>query len=164
MKVDKEALKRATRELVAATGGQEACIGFSRIKRHQAFSDYGSASEQHAATFMPADVIADLEGVTSTKEGHPLVTRELARQQGYQLVRLPLPGARGSLSLAEHLPTIIRESADVTLLLSTHLSKLETYRTEAVRDGAAVQNMRREIAGAIRALVECDAALQELQA
>lgn len=146
---DRQALKRATRALVRAVGGQEAAVGFTRLKRHQAFSDFASCAPDHAERFMPADIIADLEGVTAGTPGHPAVTRELARQAGFALV--PLPRARGGgRPMADHLAEVIRESAEVTMTLALDL------RAPA---GVLRERLRREVAEAVQALIDLDAAL-----
>lgn len=147
---DKQALKRATGRLVKAVGGQEAAVAFTRLHRHQVLSDYANPAADHAERFAPIDVIADLEGITHGTAGHPVVTRALARAAGFALV--PLPAARCAVDdLGCHLSAIIRESADVTLALSLALS-----RPLADAGRAA---LRREIAEAVQALVELDAAL-----
>jgi hypothetical protein len=83
----KEGLKNKQRELVAAVGGQEACPPFARYRRHQTYSDFGNP--QMPDSFMPADVIADLESVTRTKPGHPIVTSYLCTMAGGVFVKLP---------------------------------------------------------------------------
>lgn len=84
---DKQGLKNATRALVRAVGGQEACPPFARYQRHQSYSDF--ASIEQPDKFMPVDVVADLEGVTHGKAGHPIVTAWLCRMAGGTFVRVP---------------------------------------------------------------------------
>ena len=150
---DKQALKAATRRLVAAVGGQEAAVSFTRFVRHQALSDFGNPAGEHAARFIPADAIADLEALTHGTPGHPVVTRTLARLQGFDLVPLPKPRS-GPTDFAEHLQAIIRETADVTVSLSCRLRDTP--------NAADVAELRREITEAQQALVELDAALAQL--
>ncbi len=146
---EKQALKTATARLIRAAGGQEAAVAFTELSRHQALSEYASPAPEHAHRFARIDVVADLEAVSHGTPGHPVVTRQLARAAGFLLV--PMPGARGDLpDLGSHLSAIIRETADVTLNLSLHLN----------RDAAASPSrLRSEVAQAIQALVELDAAL-----
>ena len=151
---DKQALKRATRSLVQAVGGNEAAIGFCRMKRHQSLSEYASVAGDHAGAWMPLDVVADLEGVTAGVAGAPHVTRELARQAGFVLVPLPTAHGAGSEDFSLHLANIIRESADVTTKLSKHLADPAGFLP------AAIGGLRREICEALQALVELDAALE----
>lgn len=73
--------KRAAKALVEAVGGVEAAAEFCRAGKSQ-LSDYGNAN---VATFMPSDVIADLEALVP----EPAVTRMLARAAGCELLRLP---------------------------------------------------------------------------
>lgn len=150
---EKQALKAATARLVRAAGGQEAAVGFTRFARHQALSDFANPADEHAARFISADAIADLEAVTHGTPGHPAVTRQLARLAGYQLVPMPKPRGGGA-DLACHLQAIIRESADVTMDLSLHLKG-----TPGPADAA---RLRTEVAEAIQALAELDAALAQL--
>ena len=150
---EKQALKVATRRLVAAVGGQEAAVLFTRFTRHQALSDFGNPAPEHAHRFAPIDAVADMESISHGTPGHPVVTRQLARLAGYALV--PLPRPRGEAAdFAGHLQAIIRESADVTMDLSLHLQK-DPGPAEAAK-------IRTEIAEAIQALVELDAALAGL--
>jgi hypothetical protein len=157
LSADKQALKVATGRLVRAAGGQEAAVGFTRLTRHQALSDAASVTAEHAARFAPIDVIADLEAVTVGTPGHPVVTRQLARQAGYALVRLPtrqrIP-APADRELADHLCTIMREAGEVTLILGGHL------RCGEIPAGRDAAQLRREIDDAIQALVELDQVLQ----
>jgi hypothetical protein len=84
---DKQALKVAAKTLVRAAGGQEAAAEAStRVKRQQAFSDYGLPN---TPDFMPIDVVADLEAVAHGTAGYPQVTRLLAARAGFALVALP---------------------------------------------------------------------------
>jgi hypothetical protein len=80
-------LKLKTKALVAAVGGQEAAPGFARIKRHQAYSEYGSVACPDK--FMTLDVARDLEAVTVGTPGHPIITRHLAECAGGVFVKLP---------------------------------------------------------------------------
>jgi len=65
---EKQGAKLATRALVRAVGGQEACPGFARYTRHQSYSEF--ASIEQVDKFMPLDVIIDLEAVTHGTPAH----------------------------------------------------------------------------------------------
>jgi len=84
---EKQGAKVASRALVRAVGGQEACPGFARYTRHQAYSEF--ASIEHGDKFMPIDVVIDLEAVTHGMPGHPHVTRYLCERAGGAFVALP---------------------------------------------------------------------------
>ena len=84
---EKQGLKNATRDLVRAVGGQEACPPFARHGRHQTYSDFGN--HEKSDCFMPVDVILDLESVTRGKSGHPIVSAYLCRLAGGVFVKLP---------------------------------------------------------------------------
>lgn len=79
------ALKVASKALVRAAGGGEAaaetCGG-----RQQRMSDCGHSN---TGDFLRIDEVAALEDVTAGTLGHPIVTRTLARRQGYDLVKRP---------------------------------------------------------------------------
>lgn len=149
------ALKVAFGQLVRAVGGQEAAVAFTPLSRHQSLSDYANpAVDRHA----PIHVVAALEAVAVDTPGHPVVTRQMARLHGFELA--PMPAARPDRDdLARHLVRVVRESADVTCALSEHLQ-----RCSRSLDGQPlcqdVAGLRQEIAEAIRALVELDAALE----
>lgn len=80
-----QALKAATRRLIAACGGQEsaALIPGMPIQRHQSFSEAGSPA--HPDRMLRIDVAALLEADC----GLPLVTAALAKATGHVLVPLP---------------------------------------------------------------------------
>ena len=111
---EKQGLKVATRALVRAVGGQEACPGFARYTRHQAYSEFGSI--EHGDKFMPIDVVADLEAVSHGTAGHPHVTRALCERAGGAFVKLP-SAAPGACDWHKALAGLIEESRDVTTRL-----------------------------------------------
>lgn len=86
---EKQAIKAASKALVRAAGGVEAAAEFSRPNK-TVLSDYG---RPEGDSFMPVDVVADLEAITHGTTGHPLVTRHLATRAGYALVQLPAADA-----------------------------------------------------------------------
>lgn len=115
---DKQGLKVASRALVRAVGGQEACPGFARYTRHQAYSEF--ASIEHGDKFMPIDVVADLEAVTHGTAGHPHVTRILCERAGGAFVKLP--EAKVSVSgWHQAVSALIAESNDVSTRMLTIL-------------------------------------------
>jgi hypothetical protein len=91
-------LKRRTDKLIEACGGlvtaaHETRAGKSSLANYADSRDHGAAANMWA----PIDVIADLERAA----GEPLVTRELARLAGYDL--LPMPTMAGALDpLSDH--------------------------------------------------------------
>lgn len=76
-------IKAAIRALIDAAGGGIAAVALGLRVGKSNLSDYGSI--HRLEVFMPADVIADLE----ESVGDPMVTRTLARLQGYELYKLP---------------------------------------------------------------------------
>lgn len=88
MASDRQMLKHAVRQLVAAAGGGERAAQASRPSQQQ-ISNYGNVNM--AESFAPIDVIADLEAVTQGTPGAPQVTRALALLAGYALVPVSVP-------------------------------------------------------------------------
>jgi hypothetical protein len=87
-----QAAKAAFRDLVDAFGGQVAAAAETGRSQSRICA-YG---HRNMADFAPVDVVECLESRTDGTAGHPHVTRWLARQQGYGLVRLPDPGANAT--------------------------------------------------------------------
>ena len=104
-------IKRATRALVDSVGGGDRGAGLCRV-RQQDLSDYGNRNQ--LARFMPADVIADLEGVAD----RPFVTEALAREAGFGLFRLP--DAAGGGDWLEMLARLAKEGGDVMAQIALH--------------------------------------------
>lgn len=92
--VDRQELKSASRALVRAYGGQkEAADAIGR--RQQWVSD---AIHANTPTYLTIEHVAQFEDNTAGFPGHPLVTRELAKRQGFALVKVPdAEGAEGAL-------------------------------------------------------------------
>jgi hypothetical protein len=82
---DEQRQARVVRELIHAAGGVEACERDCG-KAKSLFSGYQSP---HDSRSIPLRDIEILESVTHGKLGHPHVTRYLARQAGYILLRRP---------------------------------------------------------------------------
>jgi hypothetical protein len=91
-------LKRRTDQLIDLCGGLVAASVETRAGK-SSLANYADSREGVAAASMwaPIDVIADLE----KKAGQPLVSRELARMAGYDLI--PLPSMADALNpLSDH--------------------------------------------------------------
>ena len=83
---DKERRQAAkARELIEAAGGLEACAAETGISTSQ-LARYSSKTEKDS---MPVRVIEVLEAVSIDQPGHPIMTRHLASQAGYNLVPVP---------------------------------------------------------------------------
>lgn len=127
----KQGLKNAIGDLVAAVGGQEACVGFARYRRHQTYSDFGNAEK--ADSFMPADVILDLERVTRGKTGHPIVTGYLCKMAGGVFVKLP-QASPDEMAFLEALSRLTGEFSELSTGLMTALRDRKVTGDE-VREG-----------------------------
>lgn len=75
-------LKAASRRLVHECGTEEEASAVTRVSRSK-IGHYGNINM--AETFMPLDVVIDLE----SSVGNPILTREMARLQGHVLIELP---------------------------------------------------------------------------
>lgn len=82
---DLQAGKRATKSLIKAAGGQEEAASITG-KSQPRLSSYGLPN---TGDFIPVDAAHALEAVTHGQPGHPHVTRWLAHEAGYLLVRKP---------------------------------------------------------------------------
>jgi hypothetical protein len=151
---DKQALKLASKRLGQAAGGVEAAANYCRVGK-SLLSEYGSRNNE---TFMPIDVVADLEAVTHGTAGWPLVTRMLAAEAGCALVELPKPTAPDANWFAQ-LGKLCSETGDVINRLG-----------EALADGnvcaADVRklNLLSECDDAIGALVNIRARFEQIDA
>lgn len=84
-------LKVASKALIRSYGGQEAASEL--LGRAQSrFSDVGSPN---TLAFLTIDEVAELEDRSAGTVGHPLVTRVLARRQGFELVAIPKAAPSG---------------------------------------------------------------------
>jgi len=89
------ALKRATAEMTKGVGGVEAGADFCRVGKSQ-LADYGNVNK--ADSFVPLDVIADLEPLARDRAGWPHVTQALCIRMGGTFVALPdVPATSGRL-------------------------------------------------------------------
>ena len=95
-------LKIASKALVRAAGGTDGSAETINAvchasTRQQRMSDVGLPN---TADFLRLDEIGALEDVTAGTVDHPVVTRALARRQGFFLVRSPQAPATGADLLA----------------------------------------------------------------
>lgn len=146
------ALKVASKALVRAAGGGEGA-GETCGSRQQRLSDCGNA---HTPDFLRIDEVALLEDVTAASPTHPIVTRTLARRQGFALVQLPeaIPSGADLLRLlGEH----ARESGEIAGALIVALADGRVTRREA-------GSIRPQIEELITVAVAMDAELAAIEA
>lgn len=85
---------RKARDLIEAVGGLEPSAEITGLSTSQ-LGRYQSPTERDS---MPLRVIEELEAVTHSEIGHPIVTRYLARRAGYSLLRRPdVPACRSAI-------------------------------------------------------------------
>ena len=120
-------LKAASKALIRAYGGQIAA-GELLGKVQSRYCDAGAPN---TATFLTINEVAELEDRTSGTAGHPIVTRTLARRQGFELVALPraLPCADDMLTCVS---ALLKEGGDVMAAVG-----------EALKDGSWDKNEAR---------------------
>ena len=121
------ALKTSTRRLIESLGGFEAAAGFTRVN-HVSLHNY--VAPQHADTFAPIDVIADLESV----DGDPIVTGHLARLRHHYLLPLD-PSCEGNEARA--VADVLRGSAELAA------SYAEAVADPAITDAERSQLLER---------------------
>ena len=82
-------LKAVSAEAFTAAGGQEACASIStRIKSHNAFSEYGNP--EHPGRYVPVDVALEVDRYNLRRGVKaPLLVRHLAGLLGFDLVMKP---------------------------------------------------------------------------
>ncbi|MES1985499.1 MAG: hypothetical protein V4461_11150 [Pseudomonadota bacterium] len=147
---DALSIKAATEALIVAVGGPDKAAGYARPGR-RFYSDYVRANVD---AFIPADAIVDLEKRAVGSAGWPQVTRELARQQGFVLVKVPDPSAV-TADLHRHAGDHAKEASDVTsrILLAASRGKLTP---RLIEDHDLVRECREAVDAAVRlsALIE----------
>jgi len=84
-----QALKRATKELIRAFGGQEAAAAETGRSQSR-LAAYGLPN---TADFAPIDVIDAIEDMTHGAPGWPHVTLAMCRRRGGMFVKLPDPAS-----------------------------------------------------------------------
>lgn len=144
-----QAGKWASKALMRAAGGQEACEEYSG-KSQGRLSSYGGPNTD---AFMPIDVVASLEAVTHGHPGHPHVTRWLAREAGYGLAPLPRPDLAGT-KWGRLIARLGKEAGELIEGICTDLDD---------DNDVAPDEARRRIADAadlVRVAVEIEAALK----
>jgi hypothetical protein len=151
---DKQALKNASKRLGQAAGGIEAAANYCRVGK-TLLGDYGSPNNE---TFMPVDVVADLEAVTHGTAGWPLVTRMLAAEAGCALVELPKPTAPDANWFAQ-LGKLCSETGDVINRLGEALADGNVCGKDVRR-----LNLVSECDDAIAALVNMRARFEHIDA
>lgn len=102
------ALRAHTRRLVIAAGGVDAAALITRAGK-SSLSLYGAEGNGDKPNpYIPADVVADLE----KDVGEPMVTRELARIAGFELVPLAARCSEGNGDPAHMVLRINREMGE----------------------------------------------------
>ena len=150
------ALKRATSEMVKGVGGVEAGAGFCRVGKSQ-LADYGNVSR--ADSFVPVDVIADLEPLARDRAGWPHVTQALCQRMGGVFVALPeVPVTSGRL--LELMSALSAEFNDATGTICRGLAdgdfcavdagQLERDLADVIRVSISMQALARSIKGGER--------------
>lgn len=146
--VEEQRQARVARNLIREAGGLEPAAehvskGKSQLGRYQ------SVNEPDSITLRDIEL---LEAITHGKAGHPIVTRYLAQQAGYALVRLPTAVPLGN-ELLQLVARQAKESGDITQGV---IDALEDQKI----DQDEVRSLRREVAQLIDVAVAMDAHLE----
>jgi hypothetical protein len=148
-----QGLKRASKALIRAAGGQEAAAA----ETHKSQSRFAAYGLPNTPDFMGIDTVLALEGVTHGTPAHPAVTRMLARQAGYGLVRLPDP-ALGETKWSALVARLAHEGGELMSGVCEDLaSGNDVSREEAQRrlaDAADLVRVSVEIEAALKARAE----------
>jgi hypothetical protein len=144
-------LKAAQRQLIREFGGQVAAGEHFRRPQSR-YSDCGNA---HTRVHLTVQEVADLEDRTVGRTDHPIVTRHLARRQGFELVGRPraLPN-KGNLMLASG--TLVQEAGDVVASLGRALADGKIEAREHAEIRAEIDQLI-EVAVTLGALVDAAA-------
>jgi hypothetical protein len=130
---DYQAIKAATRQLIAHAGGAVAASGVTR-GGHQNIGRYGSVQIDDAERFMPADVIADLE----SECGQPVLTRTLAKLAGHILVPEPQV-ARSGTAMGMITAKALKETSDVFVAIGESLGDGKLCAADGQRIEAEIE-------------------------
>ena len=145
---DEQDLKVAQRLLIREFGGQ--VVAGEHFSRPQSrYSDCGSPNTRVHLTVRE---VAELEDRTVGRSGHPIVTRLLARRQGYDLVRRP-DAAPGEADLLLRSGELVKEAGDVVSSLARALADRRFLPSERREVGAEIDQLI-QVAVELRALVE----------
>ncbi|WP_428968061.1 phage regulatory CII family protein [Sphingomonas sp. Xoc002] len=148
MSVTRQALKRATDDMLSSLGGQTKAAPFTRVGQ-STLSTYASRNNPDA--FAPIDVIADLEPLTREFPDYPAVTRALCAINGGVFV--PLPDVPTSdADLLTMMGRLSKEAGDVTQEICAALSDGRIDRVEQAKIRREVRHLL-EIAVALDAIV-----------
>lgn len=118
-------LKRKTRELIAAAGGQVKAAQKCRISQQQ-LQRCASLNAEHSSAFVTLDVVLCLENDTD----RPIVTEYLAEAAGAVLVMVPQVAA-GAVDLLQLLAAQSKESSDLTAAICAALADGKINSSEA---------------------------------
>ncbi|WP_164521689.1 phage regulatory CII family protein [Sphingomonas sp. ABOLE] len=128
--VAEQELKSAERALIREFGGQVAAGEHFRRPQSR-YSDCGNAATR---VHLTVQEVAELEDNTNGRVDHPIVTRHLARRQGFELVGRPraLP-TEGNLMLASG--DLVKEAGDVVSSIGRALAdrKLDARERAEIR-------------------------------
>ncbi len=153
LSVEEQLQADKARALIAAVGGLEAASEISEISTSQ-LSRYQS---KHHHDSMPGRVIELLEAVTHGQTGHPIMTRHLAKRQGYALV--PLPGALpGDGEWNRHIAHLSEQASGVIAGLSMDLADDQDVSPAEARKRLSDADQLVQVAVEIQAALKAKAA------
>lgn len=127
-------LKHATDQLIAACGGSTslAAMDGMRVSKQTLFNYSDGDGDEARQKFMPIDVVLYCERVA----GDPVLTRYLAAEQGYALLRVPSDAA-----LADLPPKVAAAAAEASDVFATMAAVLADGTVTAAEAGAAIDEI-----------------------
>lgn len=132
-----QAGKAATKALIRAAGGQEAAEELTG-KSQPRLSAYGGPNTD---AFVPVDVVLALEAVTHGQPGHPHVTRWLAREAGFALLRLPRHVDGGAGGIHRAVSGVSKEAGEAVGLVCEALADDGELSPREIREKKIVANI-----------------------
>ncbi|SMF70647.1 phage regulatory CII family protein [Allosphingosinicella indica] len=144
-----QAGKARSKSLIRAAGGQEAAAEVTGKSQAR----MSSCGVPNTADFLSIADVRSLEAVTHGTAGHPLVTRWLASEAGYALVRLPGAG-QPETAWSQRAAKLLREGGDI---ISGIGAALENDNDVCGKEAAALLNEADEL---VAIAVEIQSALK----
>lgn len=132
-----QAGKAATRALIRAVGGQEEAAPLTGRSQPRLSAYCGPNTD----AFIPVDAVLALEAVTHGHAGHPHVTRWLAREAGFALLRLPQFTPAGGGAIHRAVSGVSKEAGELVGLVCDALADDGDLKPHEIRENWIVANI-----------------------
>jgi hypothetical protein len=141
------ALKLATKDAMRAAGGQE-FLSETLGKSQSRFSDYGSST---TADFMPVNDIRKVQALGAGKPGWPHITTALAREDGFELFKVP-EAAPVAGDWLNHISALSAESSEITTKICSALADDQQVCANDIRKFALIGDAEQLLSIAVQLL------------